>query len=325
MTDTLLTDTLLTRRTTARRFLLVAILAALMTIGGGRVGANAPLDGFALETAAANGGLLILLTNDDGIEADGIQAMYTALTTAGHQVVVVAPKENQSGSGARVTTSGDVTVKHYHSGIAAITAGPVDAVEFGLSNIFVDGGIQPDVVISGINAGANIGAGTIHSGTIGAAVTAINDGVPAIAVSQDTSGAFNYVQAAGFVVDLVAHLDAQRGSGEPMLPLGSGLSVNVPFVPSQGVEFTRTGSGWIDLGFDSADGLPGPGEELTYQVVASTDVDETVGDPVDTVALLEDHLITITPIAGNYDAASEWVFGGSPVFDAVCELTTTGC
>lgn len=126
----------------------------------------------------------VLVTNDDGVGAEGIDALVAALESRGDvEVVVVAPLENQSGSGGK-TTEGELVVTDAETisghGAKAVDGFPADSVRWALD----EGGIEPDLVISGINDGQNVGPLVDISGTVGAARMAVQMGVPAIASSQ---------------------------------------------------------------------------------------------------------------------------------------------
>ncbi|MGI9823768.1 5'/3'-nucleotidase SurE [Agromyces sp. Marseille-Q5079] len=249
--------------------------------------------------APATQPLRILLTNDDGWNAPGITAVYDALVAAGHDVTMFAPATNQSGVGARATFGGSLQVTQPEAGKYALAGSPADSVELGLATAFADG--APDLVISGTNVGQNIGAATVHSGTIGAAVTALNEGIPAIAVSTEvgaTGGPF--AETAAFVVRLVAQLDRLTGAG-PILPNGIGLNVNYPIVDdggTPGVALTSTGKGFLDVTGTGV--LPQVGGTSSIAVGVNVDAVETVKN-ADTTALASDD-IAITPITGSYDA-----------------------
>lgn len=136
------------------------------------------------ETSEEMDDITILVTNDDGVEAEGIDSVVEALDERdGVEVVVVAPAENQSGSGQK-TTGGELvatpstTASGYEA--TAVDGFPADAVIWALG----EGGIDPDLVISGINDGQNIAQLANISGTVGAARQAAQSGVPAIAASQ---------------------------------------------------------------------------------------------------------------------------------------------
>ena len=128
-------------------------------------------------------GLRILLTNDDGFEAPGIRAMHEALITAGHDVYMIAPATQQSGAAASVT-SGGVRITEHKDKIWAVHGRPADALRVGLGHIMKDN--PPDLVVSGANFGNNTGVDTNISGTVGAAITALQLGTPAIAISVQT-------------------------------------------------------------------------------------------------------------------------------------------
>jgi 5'-nucleotidase len=121
----------------------------------------------------------LLLTNDDGIEAPGLQALLTAARALG-QPVVVAPVEALSGCSHRVTTDGPIRVHARLPGQFAVTGTPADCVRVGLHRIAPDA----EWVLSGINAGGNLGADVWHSGTVAAVREAILHGWPGIALSQ---------------------------------------------------------------------------------------------------------------------------------------------
>src|SRR4030095_6054463 len=127
--------------------------------------------------------MLILLTNDDGIQAPGIVAMYRELVKLG-EVHVIAPETVQSATGHGITISAPlltnrVTVENAFTGIA-VDGRPADCVKLAVSQFLPR---QPDLVVSGMNSGANVGINVIYSGTIAAAVEAAFLGLPSIAVS----------------------------------------------------------------------------------------------------------------------------------------------
>jgi len=176
--------------------------------------------------------LHILLTNDDGYEAPGIRAMYQALRAAGHDVVMVAPSTNQSGTSAQLS-SGVLTYSQASEDVWHIDASPATAVLFALDHLMPDA--VPDLVVSGTNSGQNIGTSTSHSGTVGAAVTAARRGIPAIAVSAETAsgrGAMQFEAAAEWTVHLIEGLNAQRERNGSLLPPGLVLNANYPSVPA---------------------------------------------------------------------------------------------
>lgn len=215
------------------RVLPVAALLLCTPALAGTVPASA-----APEAAAQDGPLRILLTNDDGYNAPGIRMLHQRLTDAGYDVTIVAPLTNQSGTGTKMMSGSTLTVKHPEPKVWAVDGTPGDAVSFGLSEVFA--GHAPDLVISGTNFGPNVAALATHSGTVGGAVAALEQGVPAIAVS--TGGLtvpvpdpiFNAMRPTDdFVVKLIERLRSRARNGR-LLPEGVGLNVNHPVVGADG-------------------------------------------------------------------------------------------
>ena len=166
--------------------------------------------------AGEEGALQIVVTNDDGVAAAGIDALVTALTAVdGVEVTVVAPAGERSGTGGSAT-EGPLTrtEQALASGYAAtaVDGFPADTVRVA----FDDLGLQPDLVISGINEGQNLGPLVDVSGTVGAARAALRRGVPALAVSQGIGTTYDYEVAAQLVVDwLEENRDALGGRRLP--------------------------------------------------------------------------------------------------------------
>ena len=156
----------------------------------------------AATTTAAPGGqvLRVLVTNDDGVQAPGIAVLVDALRALPNtQVTVVAPSQNRSGSGGKVTdgsvsASGATTLGGYPA--TAVDGFPADAVAVALG----ESGPQPDVVVSGVNDGANLGPLTAVSGTVGAARAAAQAGIPALAVSQGKGSPADFANGARLAV-----------------------------------------------------------------------------------------------------------------------------
>ncbi len=194
---------------------------------------------------AAERPLRILLTSDDGVAAPGLRLLRDTLCGAGHQVLVVAPSADRSGSGSALGLN--VTIRATRTEFScggtpsqtwAVTGTPSDAVLFGLSAVLGDS--PPDLVVSGMNLGQNVGRAVNHSGTVGAAVTAAEEGVPSIAVSvaihvQDAGTGFSQTSAAAphaaaFVKGLIDQLRDTARNGERLIPDRVALNVNYPVV-----------------------------------------------------------------------------------------------
>ncbi|MER6256767.1 5'/3'-nucleotidase SurE [Streptomyces sp. NPDC001584] len=187
---------------------------------------------------APSGPLRILLTNDDGYNAPGIRTAFQILTAAGHDVTIVAPLTNQSGTGTKMLSGPTVTVKHPEPKVWAVDGTPGDSVAFGLSEVFE--GRAPDLVVSGTNFGPNLAGLATHSGTVGGAVAALEYGVPAIALSTGGFAAPDPVATVNamrptvdFAVKLIDRLRDRAKSG-PLLPEGVGLNINHPVVGADG-------------------------------------------------------------------------------------------
>ena len=189
----------------------------------------------------------VLLTNDDGIEAEGLQTLRRALLgLAGVELVVIAPDGNRSAMARMITTQRALWVQEVDFGDGTVgyatDGSPVDCVRF--AQLGLVAGFEPDLIVSGINHGSNLGDDVTYSGTVAAALEGIVLGVPAIAVSQQSTDrkldfragrAFAFEDAARFTARLVDELDAVP------LPPGTLLNVNVPGAPPTGVEVTRLG------------------------------------------------------------------------------------
>lgn len=208
----------------------------------------------------------IALTNDDGWEAPGIQMLYEALVGAGHRVTLVAPAADQSGSGAAVS-GGDLRIRRERAdqfSVHACRSKDCTSLEPGKpatsAFIAIDvatrraEGRPPALLVSGINAGANLGPVTPFSGTVGAAVAAISGArglpVPAVAVSTDpppmckrelACEKAHYTEVAAFVVSLVGQLVRNAGHDGALLPHRLALNVNYPSVPPKGVRLAVQG------------------------------------------------------------------------------------
>ena len=145
----------------------------------------------------------ILLTNDDGIWAPGLRSLYKALTDAGHEVTVVAPLTEQSAVGHAVTLSSPLRIKKVNDGPFqgfGVSGSPVDCVKIALGTVY---NLEPDVLISGINNGANVGVDILYSGTVAAATEAALVGIPALAVSVDDFNPQDLTQQAAYVCSLM--------------------------------------------------------------------------------------------------------------------------
>lgn len=170
--------------------------------------------------------MLILLTNDDGIEAPGLAALANQLTQLG-QVLVVAPETEQSARGHAITMHEPLRVHGRGPGRFGVTGTPVDCVYIGLHHLCER---PPDLVVSGINRGTNLGDDVHYSGTVAAAREASLRGVPALAVSMDTpTGRRDRDRHWDSAARLAVHV-ARMTLSNPVPPQCV-LNLNVPDVP----------------------------------------------------------------------------------------------
>ncbi len=167
----------------------------------------------------------ILLTNDDGIQAVGLRALYHAAVEAGHRVQVVAPVAEQSAVGHAITFSSPLRVKEFREngfqGLG-VYGTPADCVKLALSTLL---DAPPDIVISGINAGANVGVDILYSGTVSAATEGALLGRSALAVSYDSFGPADLADQAAYALRLVTRIPWET------LPPQCLLNLNFPPLP----------------------------------------------------------------------------------------------
>lgn len=176
----------------------------------------------------------ILLSNDDGYFAPGLLALAEALAGLG-EIVVVAPEQNRSGASNSLTLDRPLFLKQAASGFHFVNGTPTDCVHLAVTGMLDQ---LPDIIVSGINLGANMGDDTIYSGTVAAATEGYLLGIPSIAVSL-TSSEGKHFAAAGKVARELVERFVNDPIREPVL-----LNVNVPDIPYdqiKGREVTRLG------------------------------------------------------------------------------------
>ena len=176
----------------------------------------------------------ILLSNDDGYFAPGLRILAEALKPLA-ELTVVAPERNCSGASNSLTLDRPLTARRADNGFFYVNGTPTDCVHLAVTGLLDK---LPDMVISGINDGANMGDDTIYSGTVAAATEGFLLGIPSIAVSMSQHHATHFASAANTVVELVKQFQ-QKPYPEPIL-----LNVNVPDIPQpqiKGMQVTRLG------------------------------------------------------------------------------------
>ena len=175
---------------------------------------------------------LILITNDDGHEAPGIAALAEILEPLG-RVISVAPDRERSGAGHALTLDRPLRVRTLAKDRYAINGTPTDCIHLGLDNLTDN--LKPDLVVSGINRGLNIGDDVTYSGTVSATFEGTLLGIPSVAFSQEVAENFSFAAAARFAGRFVETLCTRE------LPKDLLLNVNIPAGEITGLSFTKLG------------------------------------------------------------------------------------
>jgi 5'-nucleotidase len=254
----------------------------------------------------------VLLTNDDGIQAAGLHAMRRALLEVpGLELAVIAPNSNRSATARSITTREPLWVDEIDlddGSIGYATDGtPVDCVRFAALGLV---GHQPELIVSGINHGSNLGDDITYSGTVAAALEGVLLGVPAVAVSQQSrrgvmdfrheEGGFDFEQAAGFVARLVEEIERIP------LPPGSLLNVNCPAGAARGACVCRLGKRIYRDRLELDEEREG---RRRYRIYGDDPGYEE--DPGTDFAALADGLVAVTPVHFDLtDRASIEQLGG---------------
>jgi 5'-nucleotidase len=176
----------------------------------------------------------ILLSNDDGYLAPGLAALAAALQDLG-EVIVIAPERNRSGASNSLTLDRPLHLRRAANGFSYVNGTPTDCVHLAVTGVLEH---QPDIVVSGINLGANMGDDTIYSGTVAAATEGYLLGLPSIAISLASFSGRHFETAAGIARENVERF-VRSPFREPVL-----LNINVPDVPAdllRGTKITRLG------------------------------------------------------------------------------------
>ncbi len=176
----------------------------------------------------------ILISNDDGYFAPGIMLLAERLASRG-EVTMVAPERDRSGASNSLTLDRPLTVRRAPNGFYFVNGTPTDCVHLAVTGVL---DFLPDIVVSGINLGANMGDDTIYSGTVAAATEGFQLGIPSLAVSLASKSGRHFETAAAVAVAIVERF-ARAPIAQPVL-----LNVNVPSVPPEelaGEEVTRLG------------------------------------------------------------------------------------
>ena len=176
----------------------------------------------------------ILLSNDDGYFAPGLACLAEALSAIA-EIIVVAPERDRSGASNSLTLDRPLHLHKAHNGFYYVNGTPTDCVHLAVTGML---DTLPDMVVSGINAGANMGDDTIYSGTVAAATEGFLLGIPSLAVSLNSASSKNFSTAARVAADMVQRFKDNKFH-EPVL-----LNINVPDISYEklkGMEVTRLG------------------------------------------------------------------------------------
>src|SRR3954462_15533868 len=178
----------------------------------------------------------ILLTNDDGVNATGLRILEAIARRFSDDIWIVAPSEEQSGAGHSLTLTVPIRLRKLGERRFCVTGTPTDAVMMGLAHILADN--KPDLILSGVNRGANLGEDVTYSGTVSAAMEGALAGIPSIALSQ------NY--ALEGMGDTVPFAAAEAWAERVLAPLIDGgmpartlVNVNFPALPREAVKGWR--------------------------------------------------------------------------------------
>ncbi len=248
----------------------------------------------------------ILISNDDGYFAPGLACLAQAVSTIA-DVVVVAPERNRSGASNSLTLDRPLNLRKAQNGFYYVNGTPTDCIHLAVTGML---DTEPDMVISGINSGANLGDDTIYSGTVAAATEGFLLGIPSIAVSLAGGQSEHYETAARVVVELVLRFQ-KKTHVHPWL-----LNVNVPDIPHdqlQGVSVTRLGKRHKAEPVVRASN---PHGETVYWVGAAGKAQDAGAD-TDFYAV-SNRRVSVTPLQmdltqySQLDAVHHWLQGGAP-------------
>ncbi|MDJ0679047.1 MAG: 5'/3'-nucleotidase SurE [Xenococcaceae cyanobacterium MO_167.B52] len=252
--------------------------------------------------------LNILISNDDGIFALGVRTLADTLAEAGHKITVVCPDRERSATGHGLTLHQPIraepvnSIFHQNVNAWSCSGTPADCVKFALSAV-LNG--RPDLVLSGINHGPNLGTDVLYSGTVSAAMEGTLEGIPSIAFSLASFTCSEFKVAANFALKLINQLDLEQF---PQAPL---LSVNIPAVGNSeiaGVLVTRQG---LRRYIEKFEKRYDPRGKSYYWLVG--EIIEDIPQPEDyhlpphiltDVQAIRDRYITITPLQYNLTDAT---------------------
>ena len=255
-------------------------------------------------TAPYNAPMRILIANDDGYLAPGLAALVKACQGLGH-IDVIAPEQNASGTSNALTLSRPLSVfearGEHVQGFRVVNGTPSDCVHVALTGLLP----RPDLVLSGINNGANMGDDTIYSGTVAAATEGFLLGIPSIAISLASFSTGNFSTAARIATEIVQRFQNDKLHGTVL------LNINVPDIPYdelQGMEVTRLGRRHKA---EPVVKSRSPRGNTVYWVGAAGPAQDA-GEGTDFLAIQRNR-VSVTPLQidltryGQLDAVKEWL------------------
>jgi len=227
---------------------------------------------------------LLLLTNDDGFYSEGIEALFTRLSDLG-QIFIVAPDQEQSATSLSLTLHHPLRIKTIKSNIFAVSGTPADCIYLSVQKILPR---KPDLIISGINHGPNLGQQDIsYSGTVAGANQGTFLQVPSMAVSlmPDTSGHFDFKFASDFTHKMAQHILKES------LPSGITLNINIPPPPIKGIKLAKLGQ----KRYNPEIIVKKDPRNRTYYWIGTGHPKE-IGDKDSDVMVFKEGFLTITPL-----------------------------
>jgi len=233
--------------------------------------------------------LRILLTNDDGIGAPGIQALWQSLSRIA-EVIVVAPDSERSATSQAITVHHPIRVDQYcinEPPLCAWRVGgtPTDCVKIAVEALMTE---KPDIVVSGINLGSNLGTDVLYSGTVSAAIEGSLYGITSVAVSLDTWQACDFSIAADFTAKLVQTLIKKK------LPPNTLLNVNVPAVSANEIAGTAITKLGVRQYANTFERRQDPRGRLYYWMGGQ--IVDNDNDPDTDIVAVKNKKISVTPI-----------------------------
>lgn len=230
----------------------------------------------------------VLITNDDGYQSPGVHAIREKLIEQGFETITITPDRNMSGTSHSLTFTRPLKIQKIHEDFYYIVDGtPADCVHLGI-NIILEGK-KPDILVSGINTGPNIGNDVFYSGTVGAAREGCLFGIPSVAISVSSSKNPDYKTVAELSIPVINTV-LKFG-----LPKGTFLNVNVPIIPKEKIKgYLLTKQGRSAYKEEIVKYLS-PSKEEYYWIGGEEELTEECQPGTDYTAIKEGY-ISITPI-----------------------------